>query len=267
MKEFNFYIDDSGTRHPDRKQSTSRFGDWFALGGIVLAAEEEKNARQLHADFCHTWKITAPLHSVKIRHRSENFSWIGKLDNRTRQEFYDDLDRLVRELPVHALACIIDRPGYNARYAEKYGQGRWPLCKTAFPIIAERIAKFSALNERRVRLYIERSDKTSESLIKKYFETLRSEGMSFANGGDPKYAPLPAKEMKKRLYDLKFKQKSSPMVQIADLILYPLCKGAYETDYRPLATLKESGKLIEAVLPSDVEAVMGSKFSCFDQKK
>ena len=38
------------------------------------------------------------------------------------------------------------------------------------------------------------------------------------------------------------------MIQIADLVLYPMAKGGYDSDYRPYKKLKESGKLIDCLL-------------------
>jgi hypothetical protein len=43
--------------------------------------------------------------------------------------------------------------------------------------------------------------------------------MSFATDNMAKYAPLSATELAETLYDLDFKKKSSPMVQVADLYL------------------------------------------------
>lgn len=50
---------------------------------------------------------------------------------------------LMRDAPVIGLACVIDWPGYNKRYAEKYAENRWMLCKTAFSVVVERAAKFA----------------------------------------------------------------------------------------------------------------------------
>lgn len=266
MREFNFYIDDSGTRHPDRKPMSNGFGgDWFALGGIVVAAEAENEARSKHAEFCRRWGIDYPLHSVKIRHRSEPFTWIGNLPPIERGRFYAELDKLLIEIPVAVLACVVDRPGYNARYAARYGQDRWSICKTAFPIIAERAVKFAMLHDARVRLFVERSDKKTDALLRAHYDELRETGMPFQGGGDAKYSPLTGDIMKKRLYDLRFKSKSSPMIQLADLMLYPLCKASYEQDYRPMQLLRENGKLIEAHIPREFVATIGTKYSCFDR--
>lgn len=186
------------------------------------------------------------------------------MERAEQRRFYHELDEFLIAVPVHVLACVVDRPGYNARYADKYGQDRWSICKTAFPIIAERAVKYAMLNDARVRLFVERSDKVSEALLRSHYNSMRNEGMPFAGGGDAKYSPLTADIMRVRLYDLKFKFKSSPMIQLADLMLYPLCKAAYENDYRPMQLLRERGKLIEAVVPHELIATVGSKYSCFD---
>jgi hypothetical protein len=66
----NFYMDDSGTRTPDRKPLPFRpnVRELFALGGVLINEEDEAPARKLYADFCDRWSIGYPLHSVEIRH-------------------------------------------------------------------------------------------------------------------------------------------------------------------------------------------------------
>jgi hypothetical protein len=266
MKEFNLYIDDSGTRHPDKRSAPAKMaGDWFALGGILVASDEEERARDLHAEFCGRWKIEYPLHSVEIRYRGKNFAWVGALDSAEQTRFFADLDQLMASLPVAAIACVIDRPGYNARYSEKYAGSKWSLCKTAFSILAERAVKIAIHSDARVRVYVEQSDKTSEGMIRSYYKDLRANGMPFANGGNSKYRPLTAADFQARLYDLKVKSKSSPMIQLADLFLYPICKAAYAPRYRPMELLRREGRLIEAVLPPEMVGNCGTKYSCFEQ--
>ena len=43
----HFYMDDSGTRNPDRHPGrTPAHGyDWFALGGVLIKQEDEESAR------------------------------------------------------------------------------------------------------------------------------------------------------------------------------------------------------------------------------
>jgi len=57
------------------------------------------------------------------------------------------------------------------------------------------------------------------------------------------------------------------MIQIADLVLYPMAKGGYDSSYNPYRKLKESGKLIDCLLTEDKILVGGIKYSCFDTQK
>jgi hypothetical protein len=57
------------------------------------------------------------------------------------------------------------------------------------------------------------------------------------------------------------------MIQIADLVLYPMAKGGYDPDNRPYRKRKESGKLIDCLLTEDQIPLRGIKYSCCDSRK
>lgn len=261
---FNLYVDDSGTRHPDRVLVEAHKGDWFALGGVLLKADDEVEARQLHQAFCARWAITVPLHSVKIRHRNAEFAWLKSAPSERVQEFYKDLTDTLLAMPVLGHACVIDRPGYRARYFERYGRQRWDLCKTAFSVLCERVAKFAALHDRRVSIFVEESDPRSDRLIRTYFKKLRTEGMPFDKMNSSQYQPLAVSELAHRLLDLKFKRKSSPLMQIADLYLYPICRERCDPHYFPARELRNCRKLIDQSLGPEKISHLGIKYSCFD---
>lgn len=68
----NFYMDDSGTRKPDRAAMTfdpSR-PNHFALGGVLILEEDEANARAAYDELRANWSIEYPLHSVAMRQSS-----------------------------------------------------------------------------------------------------------------------------------------------------------------------------------------------------
>ncbi len=152
IKVVNFYMDDLGTRRPDHKpgKKAEHGYDWFALGGVLVKSEDEAEARDLHKKFYEKWKIGTPLHSVEVRSRTIHFHWLENESKENCDEFYETLYQLIKTAPVIGLACVIDRPGYNARYFEKYGRKRWSLCKSAFTISVERAAKYA----RSIRLSI-----------------------------------------------------------------------------------------------------------------
>jgi hypothetical protein len=82
---------------------------------------DEPQVRDLHNSFCRKWGLTCPVHSVEVRARNKGFLWLERRPKRDQDIFYEDLYRLLKVVPVTGLACVIDRPGYNARYLEKYG--------------------------------------------------------------------------------------------------------------------------------------------------
>lgn len=262
----NLYLDDSGTRHPNQKQGkkAAHGHDWFAMGGILVREEDEDEARRLHAAFVGKWGVTAALHSSEIRSQNENFLWLRDKTEEERLTFYDELYCLMRDAPVTGIACVIDRPGYNARYAEKYSQNRWMLCKTAFSVVVERAAKFAISGERRLRVLPERCNKPEDAALGAYYAELRTDGLPFDPKNSGKYGPLTKEQFSTTLYELRFKKKTSPMAQFADLYLWPICIGGYHRDNRPYRRLLDDGKLIECLLASHDHASLGSKYSCFE---
>lgn len=261
-----FYVDDSGTRHPDHKPNLAKHGnDWFALGGILIDDEQKDLAESLIDDFRASWPQMGgnPLHSWEIRGCHENFAWLGK-DLAIKASFLQELEALLFALPVTGLACVIDRPGYNKRYAEKYGRARWMLCKTAFAIAVERAVKYAQSRDRKLRVYLEKSSKAEDATVKSYYGALKENGHCFDSATSAKYDPATYVDYQKTLYEFRTKAKSSRLMQIADLYLWPICMSGYSKDNFAYRRLVDAGKLIECVLSSDDVPVLGSKYSCFD---
>lgn len=261
-----FFIDDSGTRHPDHKAHEASHGhDWFALGGILIDDDNITLANEQIVAFRSRWPQlgAAPLHSYEIRGRHENFTWLG-VDPKVCNQFIGELEQLLFALPVIGLACIIDRPGYNHRYREKYGRRRWSLCKTAFDVVVERAVKYANEKGRKLRVYVERCSKADDAALRGYYDTLRNSGHSFNPITASKYNPLASVDYAATLYEFRAKEKSSKLMQIADIYLWPMCIGGYDEGNRAYSALKKAGKLIDCVLPGGLVAERGIKYSCFD---
>src|SRR5262249_49569939 len=158
------------------------------------------------------WGIAYPLHSYDIRAETGNFTWLRALNWTEKNKFFGGLSRMLLGLPVIGHACVIDRPGYNARYREQYGRQTWVLCKTAFSVVCERAAKHARENGCKLRVYVEEGDRTADNKIREYYRSLRTTGMPFAVSSSAKYAPLSREQLAETLYDLDFKAKTSPMV-------------------------------------------------------
>ena len=266
VKVANFYMDDSGTRHPDHDpgKKAEHGYDWFALGGVLVKSEDEAQARNLHKEFCQKWGIEAPIHSVEVRGRTINFRWLEDKSKEDQIEFYEGLYQLLKSAPVIGLACVIDRPGYNARYLEKYGRDRWSLCKSAFTISVERAAKYARSIGYRLQVCPERCNKIEDGMILGYYEGLKKDGPPFDASRSEKYRPLTGAEFRETLYGLRPKKKTSPMAQLADLYLWPMCMGGYNSGCRPYKRLMEDGKLIEAGMPVGDLPTLATKYYWFE---
>ena len=259
------FLDDFGTRNPDRKLPRQfMFRDWFTLGGFIAKEEDEGAIETAHASFCQEWGITYPLHSYDIRLETENFTWLSGLGEREYNRFMRGLGGMLLSVPVIGYACVVDRPGYNSRYREKYGRQTWMLCRTAFAVVIERAAKHAMKNGRKLRVYVEEGDKTADDMIRTYYKALRTDGMPFAGDAMAKYAPLGKEDLASTLYDLKFKKKTSRLAQIADLYAYPIARAGYDPEYYPYIQLKQQKKFIDCLLTDEEIPHLGIKHSCFE---
>jgi hypothetical protein len=144
---------------------------------------------------------------------------------------------------------------------------RWSLCKSAFSISVERAAKYARANGCRLRVLPERCNKQEDQVLRGYYDELKAKGAPFAADTSDKYGPLSAAELRATLYEFKLKAKTSPMAQLADLYLWPMCMGGYRTDNRPYKRLREDGKLIECGIPSEDWPMLATKYYCFDLVK
>lgn len=261
----NFYLDDSGTRCPDRQNTQNTASkDWFSLGGVLIRESDEADARQKYDSFCELWDITSPLHSNEIRHKSGRFQWLRRLSEKEHNKFLGSLERLLLGIPVIGLACVIDRPGYNHRYKPLYGRRRWSLCKTAFSIAVERAAKFAAIQGLKLRVLPERCTAKDDRKLKEYYDGLKSGAAPFDQERSRKYFPLTAKDYREILYEFRPKNKTSPLMQVADLYLWPMCMGGYDKTNRPFLALIGNGRLMDCVCGSEEKLYLGIKYSCFD---
>jgi hypothetical protein len=268
MKRIHLYFDDSGVRRPDRNPEQTRRDemDHFALGGILIHEEKIGALITAHHAFTAKWNVTAPLHSTRIRGRRGAFAWLGK-DANQEEAFLGELEAMILALPITSIACVIDRPGYVARYAERYGQP-WLLCKTAFAILTERAAKYASRCGARLQIYFEESGQHEDRDIQSYARALENEGMPFDAASSSAYQGLRPDDFKAIIIGQPNRvTKNVPMMQVADLVLYPMVKGGYDRSYRPYARLMEAARIIDAELQSEERPNLGVKYGCFDRKK
>ena len=264
-QEVHLFVDDTGSRQPDHVPVEERHDgmDCFGLGGVLIDREDLDRVWNAHREFCNAWGITYPLHSYEIRGGRGNFSWLKNPERAV--EFLPELERFLVSLPVMGIAAIIHRPGYVARYAERYEGRPWRMDKTAFSILIERSAKYARSKGRRLRVFFERSGKQEDRDLVSFMKGLKAEGMPFDGDNAAAYRGLEAGEFSELvLGEPKGRTKKTPMLQIADLYLYPMAKAGYDAGYKPYLALMRAGRLIDSGLSSEHRPLLGIKYSCFD---
>jgi len=264
-QELHLYFDDTGSRFPDRDPVEIRQDgmDCFGLGGILVNAEDVDRIYTQYNAFCKLWEIDYPLHSSSIRGGRGKFGWLRKPE--LAGEFLPSLSDFLEGLPVLGIAAIIHRPGYNARYHTRYNGNPWLMCKTACCILIERAAKQAMAENRYLRVYFEQSGKAEDQDIKLYVRNLKKQGMPFDVQTSAIYQNLKADQIKATVRgEPNERTKNVPMIQIADLYLYPMAKAGYDQSYRAYRSLMQAGKIIDAVLSDGDRLLRGVKYSCFE---
>lgn len=267
--KYHLYFDDTGSRDPDHRPhgpGTRDDGmDCFGLGGILVKEEDVDQIFQAHKAFCAEWTIDYPLHSSHIRGGRGKFSRLRRPEN--AGYFFPSLQTFLLSLPIIGIACLIDRSGYLARYRD-YDDRLWYMCKSAFCILAERAAKFADRHDRKLEIFFERSGKREDRDIIRYLRELKREGNPFNPATSSVYAPFTADDYRRIILGEPLgRTKKMPLLQIADLILYPMAKGGYDPQYPPYRMLKDNDKLIDCLLPEDEIRSDGIKYSCFDHNQ
>ncbi len=265
---YHLYVDDTGTRRLDKLANTAnQHPRWFALGGYLIADEDEEAVKEQYDSFCAQWpKISGPLHITDMRARRKDFSWLEQLSAVDQNAFWVDYCAFLAKLPVFGIACVIHRPGYLARgYGGRQGDAKWNLCRSAFNILVERAAKFAHAHGRRLRVKYEGADPDTDQALKGYFALLKNaNGLGFNPQNASKYDPMDPLTLKQTLLDLERKTKKSKLMQIADSYVYAIAKGRYEPDFNLYSSLVGAQRLVDYHVPTGSSSQIGIKYYCFD---
>lgn len=266
-KKYVLYFDDTGSRDPDKNNYPDRDDkmNCFGLGGILIKEEDVSHVFTVYTAFCQEWNIHYPLHSSSIRGGKGKFAWLKKPDN--SGSFMPALEEFLLSLPIIGIACVIHRPGYVARYKDRH-EKLWYMCKTAFSILIERSAKFADEQGRKLEIYFEETGKKEDRDITSYIRELKKTGNPFNQDRSGGYHPLSPQDYSRIIIgEPRRKTKNLPLLQIADLVLYPMAKGGYDPKYRAYKKLKEAGGLIDSRFSEKDVHGSGIKYSCFDTRK
>jgi hypothetical protein len=263
----HLYIDETGSRHPDKQGVAAKHGfDWFALGGLLIREEDEADAKTKLAGFLAKWpEIRSPLHFTDMRAEKKGFAWIGNLNADRKNRFWSDLRTLLALVPCAGTGCIIDRPGYVARgYGKREGDAKWLLCRSAFDFLIDRTCKYAKTQGRRLRVFYERADPSTDEQIEEYHRNVKSAGLEFDKNTSAKYAPLSQPEFASVLLSIEGKGKANRIMQIADSYVYAIARGSYDTNFDVYRRLCQGGKLITSQVEGKDASILGIKKYCFD---
>lgn len=264
-RPITLYMDETGNRHPDKKTDSSRAGrDWFGFGGILVKGEDNDRVRELRQDFANKWNLGEnPAHFTDMLSENKKFSWLGRITQEKREEFWDDWRRVLCQSPVMGLGCVIDRPGYVARgYLEKHADA-WRLCRSAFDITVERAVKIARLEGRKLHIVFEQDAAINET-ITGYFKNLKENGLGFDAANSAKYTPLTRLEFAETLGRIQHKPKTHPILQIADSYIYAMSRQAYEKKFWLYRHLRDAKRIADFALENEHLPHMGVKYYCFD---
>ena len=232
----------------------------FGLGGLLVDATHVAEIADAVRSFCARWDVPE-LHGNKIRAGKGKFGFVKK-DKEKKQHFLSELEALIIDRRLIPHACVICRPGYRDRYVEKHPNGtRWEMSRTAFDISVERAAKLARQKGCILDIVYERTGKKEDQLIEQYFRDLSGTGMGFDSSNSEKYAPLKRNELMETLNKIRSDGKSNSMLQLADLVLHPLCHITSGKPNRAHQAMCTNEMIID--YHSDDEHI-AVKYSCYD---
>jgi hypothetical protein len=261
--KFVFFMDDFGTRATCNGVSSISSPPHeysFALGGIIVASGDVDALSKKVRAFCEKWGVPA-LHGNKIRSGKGKFGFL-KQNEKKRASFFADLEDLVIDERLIAHACVICRPGYRDRYLAKYPEHiRWAMSKTAFDISVERAAKFAVHHDCKLDVVYERTGEKEDRLLERYFADLKAAGLGFSGENSKQYSPLTGPDFAACLNVIWADGKGNPLLQLADLVLHPICHITSGKENRAYQKLCECRLLLDF---KHKDEAVGVKYSCYD---
>lgn len=263
LRPLTLYLDESGSRHPDKRSDASRLNrDWFGLGGVLIRGEDSDAVRTAIEGFSVSWKLRSPLHFTDMQSENKGFAWLGRLPQREKERFWAEWREVLCNVPVIGMGCVVDRPGYIARgYLEKFND-KWLLCRSAFDITVERATKIAIHEGRKLHVVFEQ-DPGINKIVSGYFDNLKEKGLAFDTQNSARYTPLSQEQFAATLGRIQHKPKSHPLLQIADSYIYALCRHGYDKKFWLHRSLVEARRLSNAYEPAELGSKVGVKYYCF----
>lgn len=274
MSNFTLFFDDSGSKSVDIEKDPQSF--WFAQGGYIIRNDNIEILTTNINDFIIKWTLKLgrsipPLHSNDIRRKKEGFEFLK--DPLTYSQFMGDLTQLISSAPIYIIGSIISRKGYlEYTSSQGYINSVWNYYDTAYPILIERSLKFiNSIEGDDFNLYVvgEKTGKHEDKHIANIHDNLIKGHNYFKPETSSKYGYF---DDYFKIKGLKFNNKSSKLLQIADLVLYPICQAIISVNqssgliYHPFIQLNDAGMLINNHIDFEQIKYKGIKYYCFDKQ-
>jgi hypothetical protein len=231
---FHLYIDETGSRHPDKEASTAKHGfDWFGLGGLLITQEDEATAKSKLATFVARWpQIRSPLHFTDIRAQKKGFAWLGNLKLEDHNRFWSDSARFSHQFRGRGLlASSIAQATSNGGTAKGEGTPNGSFAEAHSIFWSTELP--NTQNPRGGGCVSTMKERTllPTRRVHEYYETIKFSGLAFDESTSSKYRPLKQVEFQNVLLAIEGKDKGNKMMQVADSYLYAIARGSYDVKF------------------------------------
>ncbi len=201
------FLDESGDHSLDKIDKSYPM---FVLAGCIFDIDYysnvvEPNINKLKIKYF--GKIDIIFRSYDIRKQKGDFSCL--VDRKKRENFYDDLDNLIKSLDFKIITAAINKLNLKEQYHEP--DNPYNLC---LQFILERSVMFLGRTDDKLIFRIESRETHNDRKLAKVYENFRL--------NDHKL--FKKEEIQSKFIDLSFNQKTQNIVgqQIADLVAYPV---------------------------------------------
>ncbi|MDR1361536.1 MAG: DUF3800 domain-containing protein [Rickettsiales bacterium] len=214
------YLDESGSSNLENLDKNYPI---FILGGVLVDENDLKYNQNLINELKRKYFNTTDviLHWTDINHHKKEFSILK--NPKIRAEFSSDIDKLIMQLKIQVIACIIKKE----KWLEKYDWHTTDPYEYSLTILIDRIIPAVEFAEK-INIFAESREKILDKPIIKAFKNIQNCGTRFNS----------PEKVKVKIKKLEFCKKSDNIygLQIADLVLSPIGRDYLKKpseDYTP----------------------------------
>ena len=211
------FLDESGD-HSLVKDKIDKTYPMFVLAGCIFDFDYYTKVFEPKVEALkmkHLGKIDVILRSYDIRKQKGDFACL--VHKPKREEFYEDLNKLISESEFTIIAGAINKLKHIDKYSNP--ENPYELC---FRFILERAVMFLGYKPEVMILRAESRETHNDKQLSEVLEKFKLSGNSM----------IKPEEVKRKLADLSFNQKTQNIAghQLADLVAYPIGKKVLDKE-------------------------------------